>query len=132
MQLIYIVIFWILFGFLTAYIAKRRGRDPLIWFPLGILFGFMGVLLALILPKQQKKMHVPPPLLRPRRSDVWLKLWYYLDPTHQQQGPFDFPELAKLRKNKHISEGSFIWGEGMKEWTRLSELPDLIQELDQA
>lgn len=59
-------------------------------------------------------------------------MWYYLDPTHSQQGPFEFLDLAKLRKEEHLSERSFVWGEGMKEWKQLSELPHLTQEMDQA
>lgn len=132
MQLLNLILFWVFFGCIASYLAKRRGRNPLAWFFLGLFLGVLGVLLVAILPNRLHKPRTPPSPARPQRSEVWLKMWYYLDPAHAQQGPLDFPDFAKLRRENHLTETSFVWGEGMKEWKRLAELPDLIQEMDKA
>lgn len=132
MQLFNLILFWVFFGCLAAFIAKRRGRNPITWFFLGLFLGILGILLVLILPAPRPKRRLPtPPLLQSQRSEAWLKMWYYLDPTHKQYGPIEFPDLAKLRKENQISEKSLVWGEGMKEWKQLAEMPELIQEMDQ-
>lgn len=136
MQLLNIFLFWIFFGFLAAHFAKKRGRSPLKWFFAGMFLGIMGLLVLFMIPKIVKKTRTPTPAsLRPtfpKRSDAWLKMWYYLDRTHAQQGPFEFPDLIKKWRERGLSEQSFIWGEGMPEWKPLSELPDLIQEIEKA
>lgn len=131
MQLLNIILFWVFFGFLASYLAKKKGRNPAIWFLIGLTLGVIGVLLAWLLPAAQQKrpMAPPAPRLRPK-SDAWLKMWYYLDHTHQQQGPFDFADLIKILKRNEISEASFVWGEGMgSEWKKLAELPHILQEI---
>lgn len=134
MQLLNIILLWVFLGFLASYIAKRRGRNPFVWFFAGLLLSIWGVILVLALPNRKRpfKPVASPPLRRPQRNELWLKMWYYMDPTHQQKGPIELPDLAKLHKEKKLSETSFIWGEGMKDWKRLAELPDLLQEMDQA
>lgn len=130
MQLFNLFLFWVFFGYLASYLANKRGRNPVGWFFLGLTLGLIGVVLVLMLPSRKIKKLAPPPVPRLQRSEVWLKLWYYLDPTHQQQGPMEFPDLAKLRKDKKIGDQALIWGEGMEEWKRLSEMPDLLQEME--
>jgi MFS family permease len=136
MQLINIVLFWLFFGLLASHFAKKRGRGPLGWFFIGLFLGIIGLLVLFLLPRVEKRSSTIPqkPLIptQPKRSDAWLKMWYYLDTTHIQQGPLEFPDLIKKWKEKGISEKSYIWGEGMKEWQRLAELPDVINEIEKA
>jgi uncharacterized membrane protein YeaQ/YmgE (transglycosylase-associated protein family) len=134
MQLLNLILFWIFFGCIASYLANRRGRNPLVWFFLGLLLGILGVLLAVILPNRlQHKTMAPPSILsRPQRSEVWLKMWYYLDLAHSQQGPLEFPDFVKHLRENRLSETSYVWGEGMKEWKKLVDIPDLIQEMDKA
>lgn len=133
LQLLNLILLWVFFGYLASYLASKRGRNRLGWFFLGLTLGLIGVLLAFVLPNQKiKKPLTPPPAPRLQRSDAWLKLWYYLDPAHQQQGPLEFPDLAKLRKERQLGDQALIWGEGMKEWRRLCEMPDLLQEIEKA
>jgi hypothetical protein len=133
MQLLNIFLFWVFFGLVSSHFAKKRGRHPLGWFCITLLMGVFGIALLFCLPKVKPSSRPPQPL-RPafKKSESWLKMWYYLDFSHIQQGPFEFPELIKKWREKGICEKSFIWGEGMKEWKRLSDLPDLIKEIDQA
>jgi MFS family permease len=136
MQLLNIFLFGLFCGVLASYFATKRGRYPLGWFLIGFFLGAIGVLLLFVLPKVEKSPSRPPQKsLYPHlavRSEAWLKMWYYLDPTHKQQGPFEFPDLIKKWKEKGICETSYIWGEGMPQWRRLSDLPDLLKEIDQA
>lgn len=134
MQLLYVILFWVLFGLLASHFAKKKGRNPFIWFFIGLTLGVFGVLLAWILPPAALKQPIPLPSspLRPK-SDAWLKMWYYLDHTHQQKGPFDFADFAKFLKKKDFSETSFVWGEGMgTEWKRLADLPDILKEIQES
>lgn len=135
LQLINLVLFWLFFGALGAYFAKRRGRLPLPWFGIGLMMGIFGLAMLFLLPKIEKKpMRTSSPKVfpPPKRSDAWLKMWYYLDPTHIQQGPFEFSDLIKAWKEKHLCDTTYIWGEGMAEWQRLRDHPDLFKEIDQA
>jgi len=135
MQLLNIILCGILFGLLGAHFAKKRGRPPLKWFWIVFFLGIFGFMALLFLPKErQKRRLVNQPLkpVFPKRSEAWLKMWYYLDPSHTQQGPLEFPDFIKKVKEKGVTETSYIWGEGMQEWKRLSELPDLIQEIEKA
>jgi energy-coupling factor transporter transmembrane protein EcfT len=133
MQLINLFVFLLFISFLTAHFAKKRGRNPLTWLFLTFIFGIFATITLFILPKVvEKPIRQPlrPPLIK--RSDAWLKHWYYLDNNHKQQGPYEFPDFIKNWKNKTICEKSMIWGEGMDEWKRLADLPDVLQEIEQA
>lgn len=130
MQLLNLFLFWLFFGGLASYIARRKGRHPLAWFGIGLFLGLLGVALALILPRPKKKK--PKPTAKkalPERSDAWLKLWYYMDGSHTQQGPLEFPDFIKLHQDTSISSTTLVWGEGMKEWKPLSDLPELVREM---
>ncbi|MBS0645058.1 MAG: DUF4339 domain-containing protein [Verrucomicrobia bacterium] len=131
-QLINIVLFWVFFGFLSAYVARKKGRNPKLWFFAGLILGVFGVVLVYVLPS-----HTPAkrpefkPLSRLERSESWIKMWYYLDPkTREQKGPVEFSELAKTWKDKVLNDSSLVWGEGMPEWKQLSQLPEVMKEFE--
>jgi len=44
------LVFWLLFGGITAILAHKRGRNGLGWFFVGILGGCFGIVLVLVLP----------------------------------------------------------------------------------
>lgn len=130
MQLLLTLFFLYCSGLLAASVAKRRGRSESIWFFLGIVLGLLGVLLVVVLPPLPPKQLPTLPPHCVARSDSWLKLWYYLDAKRVPHGPLEFPSLIQLRKEATLSDHSFVWGEGMKEWKPLRELPELLQEMD--
>lgn len=47
------VLIWVLFGIVTAVAASNRGRSGLNWFFIGILLGPFGLILALLISKNQ-------------------------------------------------------------------------------
>ena len=47
------VITWILFGIVTAVVAANKGRSACGWFVLGVLLGPFGLILSLVVAKNQ-------------------------------------------------------------------------------
>ncbi len=80
-------------GSIGAYLANKRGRHPLIWFTIAFFLGLFALATILFLPKVGKKSEAPPPKkILVKRSDLWLKMWYYLDLHHHRQGPMELPD----------------------------------------
>lgn len=152
-SMILTIILWILTGVATGYLAYRRGRDPYIWFALGIFFGILAILVLVLLPttkveeeiavdrrneeivegrerqlKEREKLENAPNL---QPQSVEAKEWFYLDKTRQQQGPLSFYSLNVLWENGEINGQSYVWTEGMAEWKRIQEVEDLYHVLEQ-
>ena len=49
-----LLIVWLLFGIACAVIAKNKGRNDAGWFVLGFLLGPLGLILALVVSKNQE------------------------------------------------------------------------------
>ena len=130
LQMLNLVPIWLFMGFLCSYYARKKGRHPVTWFILGFCLSLFGLILLYLVPPLNRTQPEPKRSVIPKRSDAWMKMWYYMDPSHQQQGPIEFPDLAKNWKSCSLSENSLVWGEGMQEWKRLSEMPELIHEMD--
>ncbi len=128
MQLLNILLFSGVMGLLCSHLAKKKGKGPLLWFLMGFLFGIFGLILLYIVPtfskKEEKPVFQTPKAVE--RGDAWIHMWYYLDPTHKQMGPFEFPEFIKRVKEKKVAKETLVWSEGMKEWKRLSDLPEEV------
>ena len=131
MHYLNIVLFWIFFGFLCSYIAKRKARNPNLWFWLGILLGIVGVILILCLPKFPMKKQKP--ASKPKREEPKQletpELWYYLDKTRLSKGPLTLKELQNIWKEEGCTEATYLWKEGMEGWKHLKELPALQKDL---
>ncbi len=48
--------------------------------------------------------------------------WYYADRQHQQQGPVDASELARLFRAGQIDAATLAWRDGLAQWQPLSSL----------
>lgn len=129
MQLFNIILFWVFLGFLCAFLAKKKGKSQLPWFFAGLVLGVFGIVLLYVLPQKgtkAKKGAKPLP-----QDEAWIKMWYYLEPkTREQKGPMEFPDLAKNWQKKALSDRTLIWGEGMKEWKKVEELPNIVKEME--
>lgn len=77
----------------------------------------------LMFQKKNKKQTVPtrqkPVLILNGPSD---KLWFYLDPTHQQVGPVSYNAIANAFMQGTISQATYVWHENLTEWKKLEEL----------
>lgn len=116
----------ILFGFISAYLAHRRGKNPYFWFLIGFVFGIFGVMAFFLGSFYQNRAKVdaeiPPPLPQPYIEGPADRFWYYLDTTRQQQGPMSFDALTQAWKKGDVSTASFVWHEELTEWKPLQEL----------
>lgn len=134
MQLLNIILFWVFFGLLCSHLAKKRGKRQLPWFFTGLVLGIFGVILLYVLPTRQSPQKAPPKKKAPapiERSDAWMKMWYYLEPaSRKQKGPMEFPDLAKQWREKALTDKTLIWGEGMKEWQKVQDLPEIVKEME--
>ena len=133
-MILLITTLWILMGGITSYMAKKRGRDPYIWFAIGVLFGLIGLLILLLLPiivdEEKKKTDTYTSEISSKNSlDPW-KEWYYADNKGQQMGPLSLELLKDQWKAQSINAHSFVWSEGMASWKRIEEEPLLFQFLN--
>lgn len=130
MQLIPVLLLSVMMGLLCAHLAGKKGKRPPVWFAMGFLFGVFGLILLYIVPtfsKVNKKPAYTPP--KPvERSEAWIRMWYYLDPTHKQVGPFEFPDFIEKVKQKRVEKETLVWSEGMKEWKKLADLPEEVSK----
>ncbi|MDE3045192.1 MAG: DUF4339 domain-containing protein [Verrucomicrobiota bacterium] len=115
-------------GLLSAYIAHRRGRNPLGWFAIGFFFGLLGILAIFFAPpsrkEKEKEMPSQPikPVPKPYLFGPINKFWYYLDPSHQQVGPMSYEAVSNAWKEGKISPKTFVWNEDLEEWKPLQDL----------
>ncbi len=108
-------------GTLSAYLAKKRGKNPYLWFALGFFFGIFGIF-ALFFTSGAKKI----PTQMPKQPVLRIegpsdKFWYYLDPTHNQQGPMSRDALTEAWKSGKIDLSTFVWHEELPEWKPLKD-----------
>lgn len=129
------------FAFLSAYVAKQRGRDPIAWFMIGILLGIFAPILLMILKpvgvtvsqdkvveeNEEEKLELIPQ--NTSANDFGNKVWFYIDPSHQQQGPIYFAQLKALWSDAKIQPSTYVWCEGMQDWKRIQELPGFLEAL---
>jgi len=52
--------------------------------------------------------------------------WYYVDKSKQQQGPMSVSALSKHWKDSLVHENSYVWTQGMGEWIKAKDMPDLL------
>lgn len=130
------------FAFLSAYLAKRRGRDPVAWFMLGLLLGvFAPILLMILKPldgssksslfddtEENEDVILTHP--EERLGKEYLdKDWFYMDQEHAQQGPVSFSSLRPLWVEERITPLTYVWTEGMDNWKRIRELAGFEETL---
>jgi hypothetical protein len=60
-----VLIFWLLFAFITAVAASARGRNWFGWFLLGMLFSFFALILVLVLPSLNQAAEATPAAHKP-------------------------------------------------------------------
>lgn len=57
--------------------------------------------------------------------------WYHINLDGDQEGPFQFQELAERFQSKQIDIDTFVWhGKKVKEWSKIVDVPGLQQKLN--
>ncbi len=123
-------IMWLVFGSVSAFLARKRGKNPYLWFFLGTVFGVFGVLFLFFAPqppgaaKAAPNRDTTPTIdITPKVSDSDKeKFWYYLDPDEIQQGPMSYEGLLRNYREGIISKNTHVWNENYDAWKRLSDL----------
>lgn len=126
---------WLVFGALSAYFAKARGKNPYLWFFLGMLFGIFGLLFLIFSPKnktapaarqaqgarQNTSAEETPTIdiIPPYDPKYNEKFWYYLDGQNMQFGPMSFDALFRLYQQGSVSKQTYVWNESFEEWQNL-------------
>jgi hypothetical protein len=133
----------------TAYYANRKGRNPLLWFILGVLLGIFAPLILMFfssikngrsdngLPTMTVSkpdpslQHLPlAPTSEELKQQEENKLWYYLDQNHQQMGPVSIIALRELWNRGQLELNSYVWTDGMEKWEKVDNLSDLKAALN--
>lgn len=113
-------------GFMGAHFARRRGRNPWLWFIVGFLCGLLGIVFLLFADGRAKRKRA---VIKPSRPSIALlpvqegiQFWYYLDEEKQQHGPSSTQALNEMLCRGKIGGSTYVWSEGMKEWKLLRDL----------
>jgi len=127
----YILFFWVTMGSLSAYLAHKRGKNPLLWFFIGLLLGILGVFFIFFLPLKKRgtqrqdcssdkgaTIAIAPAL----PSSYLQKLWYYLAPDREQHGPMSFEALKRAFQEGRINSRTYVWNEEMEGWKPFGDL----------
>ena len=72
-------------------------------------------------PPPGAPMGAPPPGARPGAppgASPPMPQWYYSE-AGAQKGPVDAAEVARLLRDGTLTEGSYVYEEGMGDWTEL-------------
>ena len=59
------ILAWLLFGLVSAVVARKKGRSGCAWFFLGVLLGPFGLLLAYAVPSEREPAAAPAPATPP-------------------------------------------------------------------
>lgn len=146
----------LLFAGLCAHFAKKQGRDPVIWFLVGLVIGVFGLLILFLFPKKtaeeeaksstevegDKEIEGDPAFdsesydiahEEPQISNEGIffqKEWYYFDQEKKQQGPVGISILRAYWKEEKIDKDTFVWSENMANWQKVNAVPQLEQYLE--
>lgn len=133
--------FWFLTGLGTAYFANQRGRDPYLWFAIGLFFGLFGLVFLFLLPiandteekrkidDQDEETLLLDPDVQSNTVDFKFKEWFYLDQSQAQKGPVSFVFIKSLWDDGKINSNTYVWADGMEKWKKIEELKGLSQSL---
>lgn len=137
MEVVIVIISWLIFGGAASYFAGQRGRDPFAWFFIGMLLGILGLLLLFLLPPLSSSSQggVPEEIaVEKPKEESWtgirLKEWYFLDSEHKQVGPNPYSALRDMWISKKISDQTYVWCDGMENWKKIGEMPELKESLE--
>ena len=131
------------FGAATAYFANERGRDPLLWFMVGMFFGIFGLIFLFVLPTVQRdalpdeaeyallesQSEIAPAV---QDHQYMIKEWFYYDQQQERHGPVAFETLKTLWKKGEVNDETYIWSEGLENWKKIEEVQGVYAHLQLA
>lgn len=118
----------IIMGLISLYFARKKRKNPLVWFTIGFMFKLTGLCFLLLFPIIKnffRKKKPPAEIATPKpASPVFPSqtIWYYLDEENKQNGPMSFQKLQEIEKNGIIHFDTYVWNETFNEWKKWKEL----------
>jgi hypothetical protein len=110
-------------GLVSAYLAHRRNKNPILWFCVGFFFGIFGIFAIFFAPAPKKKeLPLAPTQPKPYLHGPMDRFWYYVDQANQKVGPMSYDAVAKAWTQGNISPITLVWHEELTEWKPLQEL----------
>lgn len=129
MSMFLIITMWVLFGAAAAYYGQIKGRDPILWFVLGALFGAFSLIILFFLPNlEPKQVPVEAEVVIDEGSSApspRFRDWFFMDNAHIQQGPVTYLVLQRQIFNGKLTGNTLVWSEGMGGWSKIDELDEL-------
>ncbi len=151
-------IIWVIIGLISAFVAKRKGKNPLLWFAIGTFFSLLGLILLLLLPKnkddddkstlapvhsmnseggapaEEESYSEPTPTAKRIKSDPSFQ-WYYVfesDSSAEVRGPMTIDLLRKAVVSLKLPLATYIWCDDFPDWTQISEFqnPSFLTDKD--
>jgi hypothetical protein len=136
--------YFIFIGALTAYLAHtKRGRRAFPWFFIGFFFGLLGILALFCLPKKQplQPILLKGPIITPLSSyesislehpslPMTQEMWYFLNASHEQQGPMSFEGLKKSYEEGKVFPSSYVWNSQLENWEKLEALSEYLSLIE--
>lgn len=136
------VLMWLALGLATGYYAKKQGKNPYLWFFVGLFLGIFGLLLLFIIStlqkrrlqalQRQQKMQTETSQLAPAPSlpslescvpaESLRRLWYYLDAESRQSGPMSFDAFERDWQQGKIANSTYVWNEELPDWKPFEEV----------
>ncbi len=113
MNFTWLMCLWLLQGGISAHIARKKGRNPYLWFSIGCFFGLFGIL-AIIFMKPVSRVRVLIPQFQTPKLPHFM--WYYLDETSNQYGPISSTALESALREGKINFSTYVWREEMSQW----------------
>jgi hypothetical protein len=138
-------------GLLSAHIAMRKERSPLVWFLIGFFFGIIGLfVLFLVRPigfgsdlsaeDPSATSNAAGDIVPVAAEDNTILTlpdvldtadWYYLDKDWLQQGPISLKQLQVLWMEGQVEGATQVWHPSLPAWQSIESLPKLIDYLAQ-
>ena len=95
-------------GMICYNLAKKRNKNPRLWFFIGLFFGVFGPLLFFIMSFKNNKKDIYLKNINNKKEIESVKdLWYYLDKNNNKFGPMSFSMINKLWEKNEIDKSSF-------------------------
>lgn len=148
MQSLIVLLIQVLSGFIGYYIAIKKNKSPVLWFIIGFFFGLIGILILILLPETPNIQNKPPYrnqysskpnqqnetfeetiILHEDENQEEFDHWFFLNHEKQTLGPFSLKAICKNISKKEQPEKTWLWKKGMKNWQRLEEIPEALEQL---
>ena len=137
------------------YLAKKRGRNPIIWGSLGAFFSILPLIALAFTPKKEEKESAPIKETTgngvmlsdgaaainddafelpkaPRISSSKSLNWYYVQKGEKDEikGPFSLNDLRKEIHHHGLDSTTYIWCDESDDWTKIAEFSNASLLLD--